>query len=286
MNLSVVYLTYRPGGIGLFGRSLVGQNADYELLVIDDFPGRVGRGRAQKFLLDLGLPVSYYGPSKPKSFPDTYQGLFNAMNTAVLHATGDWVLFVHDYSWLPPGVLENWRNALRHLAPPSAAPQSNFLVHGVGMMYGAPAPDVCDDVDCWEECGKVPEAPVALPFKHLPFKWKWQPAQWELFYFAAPMRYLEATNGFDERADHAGVYILESMIEQAKLHDYRMVVDDSLVVNLIDHRVWESPQTNLLEKKGQWRIPAEAHSHPGPHVWAHWSANPFNLVEERRLLNV
>jgi hypothetical protein len=25
MKLSVVYLTYRPGGIGLFGRSLAGQ---------------------------------------------------------------------------------------------------------------------------------------------------------------------------------------------------------------------------------------------------------------------
>jgi len=272
MRLSVVYLTYRPGGIGLFGRSLIGQSAGYELLVIDDYPGRVERGQAQKFLLDLGLPLAYYGPSKPKSFPDTYQSLFNAMNTALIHATGDWVLFVHDFSWLTPGMLEEWMDTVAFYGT------DPVLVHGIGMMYASLTnPNPVDDIHSWTNEDKLVSGEIQLPLK-----WKWQPSEWELFYFAASMYYLEQINGFDERADHAGVLILESMIEQAKLTGYDLLVNPGLSVNLMDHRVWEPPQTNLLEKKGQWRIPAEVNSHSGPHIWTDWSANPFNLADMRR----
>ena len=86
-ELSLIYLTYRPGGIDLLAQSLINQPLIYELIVIDDFPGRPERGEAKKFLQSHGIPLRYYGPSKTKSLPDSPCGLANAMNRVAMHAT-------------------------------------------------------------------------------------------------------------------------------------------------------------------------------------------------------
>src|SRR6516164_1352500 len=98
MKLSIIHLTYRPGGLGIFLHSLNHQKSppDYELIIVDDYPGRPERGQVKDYCTHLDIPLVWHGPSKEKSYPKTYQGLLNAMNTGAMQASGNYVLFTHD----------------------------------------------------------------------------------------------------------------------------------------------------------------------------------------------
>ena len=78
--LSLVYLTYRPGGIDLLAEGLALQEPCYELIVVDDCDGRVQRGQAEAYLRVRGINLQWYGESKIRSL-NTLHGLANGMNT-------------------------------------------------------------------------------------------------------------------------------------------------------------------------------------------------------------
>lgn len=48
--ISFVYLSNRPGSIDLLSLSFHKQQGDYELVIVDGFPGRIERGVAIDFL--------------------------------------------------------------------------------------------------------------------------------------------------------------------------------------------------------------------------------------------
>jgi glycosyltransferase involved in cell wall biosynthesis len=103
-KITVVYMTYRPGGMDLLSHALANQDyKNYELIVIDDYPGRNLRG----YLEEKGIPVTYYGPMKEKVLKDTTYSQANVLNTALLYATGDILVVYNDYSWIPPESLES-----------------------------------------------------------------------------------------------------------------------------------------------------------------------------------
>lgn len=266
--LSVVYVSYRPGGIDLLGRSLAAQQnpPPWELIVVDDYPGRPERGIAERHLRQLGLPLSYYGPSKPKTRPETKLGLANAMNTGALHARGDDVLILHDYTIYPPDALATWRRKL------DTGPRQK-LISGWARRYSCPQPDPTQVDD------------ICSGLDGVPLKWEenWVPEEFEGFYFGGSRLFWEQINGLDERSDHCTVWVLHLMIRQAKFFGWQLVVDKDLPCLMIDHRAWDKSDVHEDKNDSLWRIKYHASTDVMPE-WTPRSANAFNFAALRRMV--
>lgn len=266
--ISLIMMTYRPGGLDVFAQSFAGVDADYELIVVDDYPGRVGRGEAQRFLKNRGIKLGWYGGSKHKSYFDTKGGLCNAMNTALLHVRGNYTVWVSDYTVLPSCWPLQWLTVPQQAA--KVIGHDRLLISGGGIVYYAQKPGKPGDVTTWDK------AVQPVP------KWPWVPREFETFYFGAPLKFFLEINGVDERADHCHCWPVSSKIAQAKLLGYELLVEPSTACHMIDHRPWDSPdEPNPVGGEGLWRI-THARSAPEEPEWTVPSPNPFNLKEERR----
>ncbi len=269
--ISLIVLTYRPGGLDLLADSLVGTHktthTDWELVVIDDFPGRVQRGDAAKYLRDRGLPLGYYGHSKPKTYEDTKSGLCNASNTALIHARGDWTVWLSDYTMLPPYWLLQWEYHLDRIEG------RKWMMSGSAIEYYAPKPAAPDDIKTWQ----TPPQMVA--------KKPWVPLEFETFYYGAPIEFFEQINGLDERADHCHCWPVSSTIAQARLLGYELNVSQEVVCHMVDHRMWDDPEKREEAPpgcggEGLWRITHLQSTEQEPE-WTVPSPNPLDLVAAR-----
>ena len=267
MKLSFVYMTVRAGGIDLLTSSLHEQRTDkeWELIVVDGFPGRVQRGHAENYMTQRGIPLRAYVPPKPKTFPWSRTGFANAINTGALYATGDYVVYLHDYTLYPPDMVETWHAVL-------SATDGRTLVHGSSREYETTPPDALGDVTTWKN-GELPP---------MTYRGDWVPELFELGYFALPMSFLEEGNGVDERADFCFVFPTKSVVAKARLLDYKMRVDVGIMCGMIDHHLWEKrPDRLSFHKNSHWRIPGEYSDVPEEPVWTAWGANPYNFAAER-----
>lgn len=260
VELSFVYLTYRPGGIDLLAQSFICQPPIYELIVIDDFPGRSERGEAKKFLQAHGIPLKYYGQSKIKSLPASPCGLANAMNTGAMHATCQRIIFLHDFTVLPRSAIQLWQLSFEENGTKS-------LISGVGKVKEVPGPDCLGDISIWNKFSllDIPKESES-----------WIPEEQENFYQGVPISFLEGINGIDERSDYKISWPLKSVVLQAKTLGYRLVVDRRLEVDVLNHRNWGKVKDSTwhAEKKN----PSELYNEPG---WSSRSKNLFNFVEQR-----
>lgn len=142
---TLIYCTYRPGGIDLLGLSLVNQLPLFELVVIDACPGRVERGTAKKFLQDCGVNVKYYGPPSLPGVPDK-KGMARAYNCGAAHASTEHIIFIQDYCYMPPGYISAWMSAL-------ASGMGNMSLCGPAVMHRAQTPERIDesaDISIWK----------------------------------------------------------------------------------------------------------------------------------------
>lgn len=265
MKLTFVYMTIRAGGLDLLTACLREQTdpGDWELIVVDGFPGRVERGEAECWMASNGLPLKAYVAPKPKTFPWSRTGFANAINTGALHASGEFVVYLHDYTVYPPDMVKLWRAVLSNT-------DGRTLVHGVGQDLLAPEPDALSDVQTW----------INQPgFR---YRGDWVPEVFELGYFAVPVRYFEEGNGVDERADFCFCYATRAVVAQARRLGYALRVEKGLVCGMIDHHVWEKEvDRKKFHVKSHWRIPGEFSDVPEEPRWTGWAANPYNMAAER-----
>lgn len=263
--LSLIVLTYRPGGIDQLAHFLQASlSKDYELVVVDDYPGRVERGLARKHLEACGIPVGWYGGSKHKFYYGTKGGLCNATNTALLHARGDYYVFLSDYTTLPKNWIAQW-NMVRKMYD-----EKRTLVAGSAIMYDSPKPERPDDVVTWSK-------PVAI----IP-KWPWVASEFETFYYGAHPAFFDKINGLDERADHCHCWPVSSTVSQAKQLGYSLIVLPEVCCHMIDHRVWDNPDEPAPWGPlcGMWRIDHSQSIEKEP-KWTVPSPNPWQLSTER-----
>lgn len=256
--LSLVYLTYRPGGIDLLVESLRYQEPIYELIIIDDYPGRVERGEATNYIKRSGLPLTYHGPSKPHSYPDHCNGLANAMNTGALHATTLYIVFVHDFVWFPPGAMWQWSYWISHYSP-------NTILSGVAVMHPAKKPEKQGDVSIWH-------TDTAFCARNLFQRMEsWTPRLFENFYAGVPLEFIQHINGFDERADCGHIsWPCFSMFHQAYRNSVQAVVNPELLIHMVNHRVWKKLDAKLWHAENmsiRKKIPN----------WQPVSPNPYNF---------
>lgn len=263
--ISLICCTYRPGGIDLLARSFVGMaDKDYELIVVDDCPGRVERGLVPKYLLEQGIKLRWYGKSKDKSYPEAKGGLCNAWNTALAFVTKPLTVWVSDYTILPPNWYDQWTRVV-DMYPPRT------LISGSAIMYDCPKPGIVGDIESNLDWSK------ACP------RFPWVPREFETFYAMIPTPFWEAINGVDERADHCHCWPVSSKIAQAKILGYRLAIEPDVCCHMIDHRSWDSPAEKApagCGGEGLWRI-THIQSVPEEPKWVVPSSNPFNLREVR-----
>jgi glycosyltransferase involved in cell wall biosynthesis len=267
-----LYYSFRPGGIDLLVKSLASQTMNsFELIVVDDYPGRVERGLARKYAEEAGIKVRWWGVSKPKSYPETKCGGVNAVNTGLIHACTPIVCFVNDYTFLAPDAVQ----IVKNIFVVEWLMGARFLLHGASMIYDSDKPLTQDDVDTWPG-GQDPNIRPMRP--HVP-------KEFEGYYFMGQIGFFELINGFDERSDDCGPWNLTSLIAQAKLTGWGLRVCDSLVIHMIDHRRWGGWSPGLATKDSMWRTDdhhtsGEAAEEP---EWLAQSPNPYNLADLRML---
>lgn len=287
-DISFVYLTNRPGGLDLLALSMTKQipgldevseetqkqfkdaKVDWELIVVDDWPGRQDRGIAPAYLSSVGLPLSWYGRSKPKWYRDSRQGLANAMNTGLVVARGKYVVFVHDFSMVPSWAPAAWLHYFE------CNPRS--LLHGVAMIYKAKPSDTNDDIFTWKDNA------YEMTQERI-----WFPDKFELFYLGLPMRFAEKIGGIDERGDYCGYWNLDSLSTQAHILDYDLKIMSALYCWQIDHRQWGTPVEKMLVTQrlfdNLWKGWGDVTSLRTFPCWTVPSMNGFSLKEEREKYN-
>src|ERR1700724_2438199 len=146
--LTYLYYTYRPGGIDPLANSLESQTSkNFELVVVDDWPGRVERGKALEYLRSKGIAVTWYGVSKPRTYLDSPCGAANAINTAFIHVRSPLVCLVSDYSLIS----ENSTNLILANLMVDWLKGERFLVSGSAIVYSADCPKEFDDIRTWPE---------------------------------------------------------------------------------------------------------------------------------------
>lgn len=259
--ISFVYVTYRPGGIDLLAMSMAPQRPYYELIVVDDYLGRVERGEARKYLEARGVRVGWYGTGKAKSCPETPLGFANAMNTGAAHAQADHVVFLHDYTYIPPDATDHWLTAIRENG-------SKGIVSGIAQVWPAHPPVQNGDITIWE--GGNPLKNIRGSFHEM-----WIPELLENFYTLVPVRYFYETNGIDERADGHIAWPLECMTVQAWRLGYRLSVDRKISLAMFNHREWTDQGEALWHAA---KAPVPVQEEPG---WTKRSHHPWSFAEAR-----
>ncbi len=103
MDISVILPTSRTGGLdNLTFPGLIKQDfdGDFELILIDGNPDRMWLSPPR-----YNYPIRILPDKKP--YFKTNRGIANARNTGLTYAKGELIVFIDDYTWIPPDFLQN-----------------------------------------------------------------------------------------------------------------------------------------------------------------------------------
>lgn len=255
---SLVYMTYRPGGIDLLAESLANQPSIYELIVVDNYPGRIERRNSINYIRDRKIPLRFYGgPSIPVE-GEPKRGIARAINAGAVQATTNKLIFLEDLCWLPPGWAYQWEKVLGEVG------DKQVTISATSSLRLASPPDIDDDISIWKQ------KPCWLNIQHEIEVWK--PYYIEGFHSYYPIKFFEDINGFDERggAEEWGA----SLFFQLQSLGYESIVDDRIRIGMVNHRAWGGPKWTTENPK---KITCEA-SMPLNKI----SPNPYNFKELRK----
>jgi glycosyltransferase involved in cell wall biosynthesis len=303
--ISLVYVSCRPGGIDILVDALKRQTCkDWELIVIDDYPGR-NCNDMELYIRRQGIPITCYDRSKKKCYEDTPFPFSNIFNSGALMAKGDVVVILNDYQWLQPGALDRWDEVYKE--------RRDLLVTGCGMefsyygnfvsdrelaeisVFDPPVVDFDRDSRFYRSNATSPDG-LFIPGHDLcartgktvhfegfdPRLSRGMELPYELFYAGMPIEFLEKVNGFDERADYSFEFTHRGFMQQAVMNGYGFMVDTSNVCFSVHHRMWN--MWNVEGKDDMW------HALKGKRDLLRWedipwqkrSPNCFNFSKDRR----
>lgn len=238
MLISVIGLTYRPGGFDVLADGLQRQtHQDYELICVDEVVSR--RGVVFNYLQRRGVKVSHVVPSKRKCFPELPFNLINAYNTGLLLSTGEVVVILNDYTWLPPNCLEQFAKQAERL-------RSKTCISGVAEVYVGRGPeDLNGNISVWSKhWNGSPE-----DNEHV-WAFDWVPTVFELFYSAFSYDLLQEINGFPECYDYHPANQINPLMKKVREVGGGFYVDIDNVCCMVEHRRWGGPLWHQAQKKG------------------------------------
>lgn len=241
MKISVITPTVRPNGLPILARSLQEQScmADEWIIVTPELE------TSKQMLKDYDLPIIWIkDPEKEEG--DVYT-LNKALNAAVRASSGDVIVSVQDFIWLPP-------EALHRLTGLSVLLGEDYMITGVGDQY--------QSVDKWG----MPTGRVwSDPRKQYPFKTgDCEPFDIEENFCLYTRKGLEEVGGWDEGLDKGFAMNNTSVVERMSECGYKFYLDTTLEIRAVSHGrlpdwderhamngVYEKRRQELQEQ-GQW----------------------------------
>lgn len=201
--------------------------------MIDDYNKR----NMKEYLKSQNIPVSYYGPSKEKTYPDTPFNQINACNTGVIHSTGDIVVFMEDYEWILNTSLERWNKVYNSLP-------NSVLCTVPSIIVNYKPPECISDLTIWNnEFTEDSLSKCIINGVRMTGAYDSSPFDWE--YGTIPMASLILMNGFDERFDYWREYPSMFFHKQCILNKLNFMIDPDHYYYIINHRDWGEKDNKL-----------------------------------------
>lgn len=225
---------------------------DYELIMVDDL---VERKKDVLEYLDLnGITPSYLGPSKKPCFPELAFRCTNALNTGILMSTGDPIIVLTDYIWLPPTTIERFCSFEEKY-------KQNYCITTMGRMWDKIPHDLTQPISVFKKEWRGDPAQNGCRYLY-----DWVPTKFEMSCSAIPYSVYMETNGAPECWDcctsliddikdklNDGLITRDEAEQQAQqrlneaffYHEKigaQYFVDKENVVEMINHRDWQ-PQS-------------------------------------------
>jgi glycosyltransferase involved in cell wall biosynthesis len=254
MKPTILWYSYRPGGIDILADSLKHQtHQDYELIMVDDL---VERKKDVLEYLDLnGITPAYLGPSKKKCFPEIAYNCTNALNTGILMSTGDPILILTDYIWLHPKAIERFCSFEEKY-------KQKYCITVPGRMWAKEPYDLTQPISVFKR--EWQGYPVQNGCRYL---YEWVPEKFEMSCSAIPYEVYMETNGCPECWDcctslvddlkqlmnnglitraEADQEIQQRLNEAFFYHEKvgaQYLVDKENICEMINHRDWQPQET-------------------------------------------
>ena len=236
MKVSVVYCTARHGGFDILAKSIEHQtHSDLELLVVDELD-RFSHTKLQ----EIDPRFAYLKP--PTKKPGMFWNLSASLNEGVRYATGELIVLLQDYIYLPPDAIEKYVKKYELEGP-------KCLISGVSDQFASPP------IDCPLGAWSVWDHDVPLPpsgeivfkdprnkdrggfFVTIPLEWE---ANWGCF----PKQAWIDVGGFDERFDAGWGYDNVDFADRCQHAGYRIFLDCDNPVQCYSH-------INLFNEQGR-----------------------------------
>lgn len=253
MLISIVFITIRPGVYDMLFNSLAGQTyRNYELIVVDDAHAQ-RREKVLEYAKLKQIPLAYYGPSKEKTYPENKFCYANAMNTGIGYARGDITLFVQDFCWLPPILLEtifelysanktlcllSFQEILYQTPVPRAIVNKAIVAEAPLFLFEEEMvePPPMHNFKVWQ--GKNPPLDVKNGMQVVPMMF------WECFCSAINTSLIKCLNGFNEIIDKGDDCNEKDIMYRAKMLGVQSYICP-LPIWQLNHHLWA--------ETGEWK---------------------------------
>lgn len=232
MKISVMNLTNRVGGIDILWANMKRQTMqDFELVLVD----ALWKDREKEVKEYINDPRLKYIRQNEKP-EGAYTGLAHADNQGFRECSGELIVCLQDYQWIPPEGLEKYW--MIYEKDPRA------LVTGVGHHYSDPRPVNKDGkITVFQE--PYTRRPEVLSWsdprmnKERPQLSTADPVEWELSYASIPRQVIYDVGGMDEQFDFEGFAWDNTYIAyKAKLNGCNIYLDQSNECMGFDHDLW------------------------------------------------
>lgn len=258
MKVSLVYCTARHGGLDILDRSVEDQTHTlHEVIVVDEL--------RRKEVVEHKLGFRYVEP--PAKKPEMFWNLSASLNAACKAATGDLIVLLQDYIYVPPFGIE------RYVKRFEQEPKS--IITGVGHQYALPGhiDDRLGGYSIWNWWPGVPRGQKTFidPRAEKNGFYLTIPVEWEANWGAFPRQAWLDVGGFDEGFDAGWGYDNVNFAERCQMADYHIWLDTENEVLCYDHirifgeqkrraeapnnqRLWASRYSELSQRIMHWKL--------------------------------
>lgn len=231
MKVSVVYATARPGGLDILQACMRAQtHTDLEVIIVDELTERRKMVQSGTFLGNTSPPFIAIDP--PPKKPGTHWNLSASLNTGCRVASGDLIVLLQDYIWVPEEGIERFVNRMYQEG------QMNIIT-GVGHQYTLPSKidnplGLYSVWNAWpgEPCGEY----TFIDPRHAKTGFSLTiPVEWEANWSCFPKQAWLDVGGFDEDFDAGWGYDNVNFAERCQLAGYHIWLDTYNEVLCYDH---------------------------------------------------